>query len=70
MLWACLVVWPYFCMECMLSIYWISNISIQKKIDRDEGSILFSEILTDFERIKNHALNIANDMLNMEISGK
>ena len=54
----------------MLSIYWISNISIQKKIDRDEGSILFSEILTDFERIGDHALNIANDMLNMEISGK
>ena len=36
----------------------------------DEGSILFSEILTDFERIGDHALNIANDMLNMEISGK
>lgn len=29
----------------------------------DEGSILFSEMLTDFERIGDHALNIANDML-------
>lgn len=36
----------------------------------DEGSILFSEILTDFERIGDHALNIANDILNMEIAGK
>ncbi len=35
----------------------------------DEGSILFSEILTDFERIGDHALNIANDILNMEIAG-
>lgn len=32
----------------------------------DEGSILFSEMLTDFERIGDHALNIANDMLKME----
>lgn len=29
----------------------------------DEGSILFSEILTDFERIGDHGLNIANEML-------
>lgn len=36
----------------------------------DEGSILFSEMLTDFERIGDHALNIANDMLKMEIAGK
>lgn len=36
----------------------------------DEGSILFSEILTDFERIGDYALNIANDILNMEIAGK
>lgn len=28
----------------------------------DEGSVLFSEMLTDFERIGDHALNIANDM--------
>ena len=35
-----------------------------------KGSILFSEMLTDFERIGDHALNIANDMLKMEIAGK
>lgn len=29
----------------------------------DEGSILFSEMLTDFERIGDHALNIANEVL-------
>ncbi len=29
----------------------------------DEGSVLFSEMLTDFERVGDHALNIANDML-------
>ncbi len=29
----------------------------------DEGSILFSEMLTDFERIGDHALNIAGEML-------
>lgn len=29
----------------------------------DEGSILFSEMLTDFERIGDHALNIANEAL-------
>lgn len=34
----------------------------------DEGSILFSEMLTDFERIGDHALNIANEMLKMEIA--
>lgn len=33
----------------------------------DEGSILFSEILTDFERIGDHALNIANDMVKIAI---
>lgn len=36
----------------------------------DEGSIIFSEMLTDFERIGDHALNIANGMLKMEIAGK
>lgn len=36
----------------------------------DEGSILFSEMLTDFERIGDHALNIANDMLKMAIAEK
>ena len=29
----------------------------------DEGSILFSEMLTDFERIGDHGLKISNDML-------
>lgn len=29
----------------------------------EEGSILFSEILTDFERIGDHGLNIANEMV-------
>lgn len=29
----------------------------------DESSILFSEMLTDFERIGDHALNISNEML-------
>lgn len=34
----------------------------------DEGSILFSEMLTDFERIGDHALNIANEMLKMAMA--
>ena len=29
----------------------------------DEGGILFSEMLTDFERIGDHALNIADEMV-------
>lgn len=36
----------------------------------DEGSILFSEMLTDFERIGDHALNIANEMLKMAMIEK
>lgn len=39
---------------------------IQKGICSDEGSILFSEMLTDFERIGDHALNIAD--ANMKIA--
>lgn len=35
-----------------------------------EGSILFSEMLTDFERIGDHALNIANEMLKMAMIEK
>lgn len=31
----------------------------------DEGSILFSEMLTDFERIGDHSLNIANEILHI-----
>ncbi|MBP3887281.1 MAG: Na/Pi cotransporter family protein [Cellulosilyticum sp.] len=36
---------------------------IRKGTCTDEGSILFSEMLTDFERIGDHALNIADEML-------
>lgn len=36
---------------------------IRNGICSDEGSILFSEMLTDFERIGDHALNIANEMM-------
>ncbi len=36
----------------------------------DEGSILFTEILTDFERIGDHALNISNEMLSEVIVQK
>ena len=35
---------------------------IQQGICSDESSILFSEMLTDFERIGDHALNIAKEM--------
>lgn len=41
---------------------------IQSKKCSDEGCILFSEMLTDFERIGDHALNIANEMLKIEIA--
>lgn len=34
----------------------------------DEGSILFSEMLTDFERIGDHALNISNEMLKIAMA--
>lgn len=43
---------------------------IQSGKCNDEGSILFSEMLTDFERIGDHALNIANDMLKIAIITK
>lgn len=33
---------------------------LQKRICSDEGSVFFSEMLTDFERIGDHALNIAD----------
>lgn len=41
---------------------------IQKGACSDEGSILFSEMLTDFERIGDHALNISNEMLVMAMA--
>ncbi|MBQ9140179.1 MAG: Na/Pi cotransporter family protein [Lachnospiraceae bacterium] len=34
----------------------------------DEGSILFSEMLTDFERIGDHALNISDEMLKIAMA--
>ncbi|WP_283681076.1 Na/Pi cotransporter family protein [Parablautia sp. Marseille-Q6255] len=38
---------------------------IQDGACSDEGSVLFSEMLTDFERIGDHSLNIADEVLNM-----
>ena len=40
---------------------------IQQGLCSDEGSILFSEMLTDFERIGDHALNISDDMMRIAI---
>ena len=36
---------------------------IQQGTCSDEGSILFSEMLTDFERIGDHARNISDEMM-------
>ena len=41
---------------------------IQNGSCSDEGSILFSEMLTDFERIGDHALNISDEMLKIEMA--
>ena len=41
---------------------------IQKGSCSDEGSILFSEMLTDFERIGDHALNISSEMVAITIA--
>ena len=43
---------------------------IQKGACSDEGSILFSEMLTDFERIGDHALNISNEILKIQMLEK
>ena len=43
---------------------------IQSGSCSDEGSILFSEMLTDFERIGDHALNISNQMLKIAMAEK
>ncbi len=40
---------------------------IQSGLCSYDGSILFSEMLTDFERIGDHALNIANETVKMEV---
>lgn len=41
---------------------------IQKGTCSDEGSILFSEMLTDFERIGDHALNISDQLTKIEMA--
>lgn len=43
---------------------------IHQGICTDEGSILFSEMITDFERIGDHALNISSEMLKIEMMEK
>ena len=43
---------------------------IQSRQCSEEGSILFSEMLTDFERIGDHGLNIADEMLKMSFVEK
>ena len=43
---------------------------IQSGVCSDEGSILFSEMLTDFERIGDHALNISSEMLKIAMAEK
>lgn len=43
---------------------------IQNGICTDEGSILFSEMLTDFERIGDHVLNISKEMTEIELAGE
>ena len=41
---------------------------IHKGTCSDEGSILFSEMLTDFERIGDHALNISDEMVKIAMA--
>lgn len=41
---------------------------IQKGTCSDEGSILYSEMLTDFERIGDHALNISKELTEIQIA--
>lgn len=41
---------------------------IQSGACSDEGSVLFSEMLTDFERIGDHALNISKEIVNISIN--
>ena len=43
---------------------------IQTGVCSDEGSILFSEMLTDFERIGDHVLNISSEMLKIAMVEK
>lgn len=41
---------------------------LQKRTCSDEGSVFFSEMLTDFERIGDHALNIADEYVKVTYS--
>lgn len=41
---------------------------MQKGSCSDEGSILYSEMLTDFERIGDHALNISDEIMKIRMS--
>ena len=41
---------------------------IQSGVCSDEGSVLFSEMLTDFERIGDHALNISKEIVNISMN--
>ncbi len=43
---------------------------IQTGVCSDEGSIIFSEMLTDFERIGDHALNISKQLTNIRLSNR
>ena len=43
---------------------------IKEGICADEGCIIYSQILTDFERIGDHALNIAQERAAIEGQGK
>ena len=45
-------------------------VRIQKGVCSDEGSIYFSEMLTDFERIGDHALNISKELTSIAMLGK
>lgn len=41
---------------------------IQSGVCSDEGSVLFSEMLTDLERIGDHALNISKELVNISMN--
>ena len=43
---------------------------IQNEACSYQGSILYSEMLTDFERIGDHALNIADEIVNIKLIEK
>ena len=47
-----------------------NNMLVRMKESRcsEEGCILYSELLTDFERIGDHALNISQELMSMALS--